>query len=187
MAHTADGTGPGTWDAFEREALPHADGLFRFALWLARDRSEAEDLVQETMSQALTSFHRFTPGTNCRAWLVSILQHVRSNRWRAKSREPVVSDPEDRFARAVPFVPPVPEDLTDEELLTALRRIPVPYQEVILLCDVQELSYKEIAASLEIPVGTVMSRLHRGRALLRTELGGHRRWFGSQRATGGDA
>ena len=187
MAGEAVGTSSGHWDAFEREALPHADGLFRFALWLARDRTEAEDLVQETMSQALTSFHRYTPGTNCRAWLVSILRHVRSNRCRVKSREPVVDDPDERFARALQFVPPVPQELTDEDLLGALRRIPGQYQEVIILCDVQELTYKEIAASLGIPVGTVMSRLHRARALLRTELAGYRGAFGRQSATGGDA
>jgi RNA polymerase sigma-70 factor (ECF subfamily) len=162
------------WGTFEREALPHAEGLFRLALWLVRDRAEAEDLVQETLSQALTSFHRYKPGTNCRAWLTSILQHVRSNRWRSKSREPVVSDPEERFARSLAFVPPVPDELTDEDLLAAVRRLPEQYQEVILLCDVQELTYKEIAAALGIPLGTVMSRLHRGRDLLRTELAGYR-------------
>jgi RNA polymerase sigma-70 factor (ECF subfamily) len=162
------------WSVFEREALPHADGLFRLALWLVRDRSEAEDLVQETLSQALTSFHRYKPGTNCRAWLTTILQHVRSNRWRAKSKEPVVSDPEERFAKALAFVPPIPDQLTDEDLLAALRRIPSQYQEVMLLCDVQELTYKEIAAALGIPIGTVMSRLHRGRDLLRIELAGYR-------------
>jgi RNA polymerase sigma-70 factor (ECF subfamily) len=181
-----EGSGPmeSDWEAFEREALPHADRLFRFALWLVRDRTEAEDLVQETMSQALASFHRYELGTNCRAWLMSILQHVRSNRWRAKSREPLVSDPEERFARALPFVPPVPQELTDEDLLAALQRIPQQYQEVILLCDVQELSYKEIASTLGIPMGTVMSRLHRGRDLLRTELAGYRATLGRQPAVG---
>jgi RNA polymerase sigma-70 factor (ECF subfamily) len=70
------------WVAFETEAMPHVDRLFRHAMWLVRNRAEAEDLVQETLVQALQSFHRFTPGTNCRAWLVSILQHVRLNRLR---------------------------------------------------------------------------------------------------------
>ena len=187
MTQTANSPGSGAWEAFEREAMPHADGLFRFAVWLVRDRGEAEDLVQETMSQALTSFHRYTPGTNCRAWLVRILQNVRNSRWRAKSREPVVHDPDDRFALALPFVASVPENLTDEDLLSALRKLPEHYQEVILLSDVQDLTYKEIASSLDIPIGTVMSRLHRGRALLRSELGGYRAAFGPQRATGGDA
>jgi RNA polymerase sigma-70 factor, ECF subfamily len=158
------------WAAFEAEALPHVDRLFRLALWLERSRHEAEDLVQETMTQALESFHRFRPGTNCRAWLVTILQHVRSNRHRARQRSPLVDDPDDRIANTIPFIAPVPETLTDEDILGALGRIPVQFQEVIVLCDVEGLTYKEIANALAIPVGTVMSRLHRGRASLRSEL-----------------
>jgi RNA polymerase sigma-70 factor (ECF subfamily) len=73
---TADSDKGPRWLAFEAEAMPHVDRLFRHAMWLERNREEAEDLVQETLTQALQSFHRFTPGTNCRAWLVSILQHV---------------------------------------------------------------------------------------------------------------
>ena len=158
------------WAAFEAEALPHVDRLFRLALWFERNRHEAEDLVQETMTQALQSFHRFQPGTNCRAWLVTILQHVRSNRRRSRSRSPLVSDPDDAIAKTTPFVPPVPQHLTDEDVLGALRGIPTQFQEVIVLCDVEDLTYKEIADALAIPLGTVMSRLHRGRALLRLEL-----------------
>jgi RNA polymerase sigma-70 factor (ECF subfamily) len=160
----------GRWAAFEAEAMPHADRLFRLAMWWERDRREAEDLVQDTLVQALQAFHRFTPGTNCRAWLLSILQHVRSNRHRTKRRRFTFEDPDDRIAETVPFVPPVPQHLTDEDLLAALREIPEAYQDIILLCDVEELTYKEIAAALAIPIGTVMSRLHRGRALLRQEL-----------------
>lgn len=158
------------WAAFEAEVLPHMDRLFRFAMWFAGERLEAEDLVQETLMEALQSFHRFKPGTNCSAWLMSILRHVRSNRRRTLSRASLVSDVDDRIAGAVPFVPPVPEELTDEEVLAALKRVPLEYQEVILLCDIEELTYKEIAAVLAIPMGTVMSRLHRGREALRREL-----------------
>lgn len=159
------------WAGFEAEALPHLESLFRMAMWFERDRQEAEDLVQETLKQALESFHRYTAGTNCRAWLMSILQHVRSNRRRARGRSPVVSaDAGELLASTLPFVPPVPEHLTDDELLGALRRIPTQYQEVIVLSDVDELPYKDIATTLSIPIGTVMSRLHRGRALLRQEL-----------------
>src|SRR6266581_698296 len=170
------------WAAFEAEALPHLDRLFRLAMWFERNRSEAEDLVQETMMQALQSFHRFQPGTNCRAWLTTILQNVRSNRRRARGRSPLVDDPDDRIGHATPFVPPVPQELTDEELLDALGRIPVVFQEVIVLCDVEELTYKEIADALAIPLGTVMSRLHRGRALLRAELGTKIRSLNRRRA-----
>jgi len=168
------------WAAFEAEALPHLDRLFRLALWFERNRHEAEDLVQETMMQALQSFHRFRPGTNCRAWLVTILQHVRSNRQRARQRSPLVDDPDDRIANTIPFVAPVADTLTDEEMLGALGRIPVQFQEVIVLCDVEELTYKEIADALVIPLGTVMSRLHRGRALLRSELGASKATVGAR-------
>lgn len=160
----------GVWAAFQAEALPHLEALFRFAMWLEQERDRAEDLVQETLIEALQSFHRFRTGTNCRAWLISILRHVRSNRQRSSSRLSLVSDPEDRITEAIPFVPPVPQQLTDEEVLAALRRIPQQYQEVIILCDVEEMAYKEIGEALRVPVGTVMSRLHRGRALLRAEL-----------------
>jgi RNA polymerase sigma-70 factor (ECF subfamily) len=158
------------WSAFEREVLPHADRLFRLAMWFERNRADAEDAVQDTMMQALRSFHRYQPGTNCRAWLATILQRVISNRRRARGRSILVSDPDDGFASMVPFVPPVPQHLTDEEMLQALRRLPVPFQEVVVLCDVEELTYKEAAEALAIPLGTVMSRLHRGRAHLRAEL-----------------
>ena len=168
---TASGAADDAWAAFEAEALPHADRLFRLAMWLERDRAEAEDLVQETMMQALRSFHRFQPGTNCRAWLNAILQHVRSNRRRARNRAPLADEPFEHVGRTLAFVPPVPQVLTDEDLLGALARLPIVYQDVILLCDVEELTYREIAAALSIPLGTVMSRLHRGRALLRSELG----------------
>lgn len=156
--------------AFEAEAMPHVDRLFRLARWFERDRRDAEDLVQEALVQALKSFHRFVPGTNCRAWLVTILQHVRLNRRRAAARLPTVADADDWIADTVAFVPAVPQQLTDDDLLSALRRIPERHQEVILLCDVEEMSYREIAEALSVPIGTVMSRLHRGRALLRQQL-----------------
>ncbi len=160
----------GLWTAFEAEAMPHVDRLFRLAMWWERDRREAEDLVQDTLVQALQSFHRFATGTNCRAWLVTILHHVRSNRRRTKLRLLTVEDPDDRIAETVPFVPPVPQHLTDVDIVAALRGIPEAYQDIILLSDVEELTYKEIAAALKIPIGTVMSRLHRGRTVLRRHL-----------------
>ena len=160
----------GVWAAFEAEALPHLDRLFRLAMWFERDRAEAEDLVQETLKEALASFHRFKAGTNCRAWLVSILQHVRGNRQRAKSRSLFIDDPEELAARTVPFTPPVPQELTDEDVLAALGRLPAHYQGVIVLCDVEELSYKEIAAALNEAPGTSRAQLSRARARLRELL-----------------
>jgi RNA polymerase sigma-70 factor (ECF subfamily) len=170
MAKQANPHDSDAWAAFEGEVLPHTDRLFRLAMWFERNRADAEDVVQETMMQALRSFHRFQPGTNCRAWLATILQRVVSNRRRAKGRSFLISDPDDRIANTVPFVPPVPQDLTDEVVLGSLQRLPMEFQDVILLCDVEDLSYKEAAEALAIPIGTVMSRLHRGRARLRSEL-----------------
>jgi len=164
------GSDSGSQSPFETEVLPHADRLFRLAMWFERNRTDAEDVVQDTLMQALRSFHRFRPGSNCRAWLVTILQRVVSNRRRAKGRSIIVSDPDDRLAQTVPFLPPVPQHITDEVMLASLRRLPLAFQEVIVLCDVEELSYKEAAEALGIPVGTVMSRLHRGRAQLRADL-----------------
>lgn len=160
----------GARSTFEREVLPHLDRLFRMAMWLERNRADAEDAVQETMVQALRSFHRYEPGTNCRAWLLTILHRVISNRRRARGRSILVNDPDDLIAQTVAFVPPVPQELTDELVLSSLRQLPPVFQEIILLCDVEDLSYKEAAEVLGIPTGTVMSRLHRGRARLRVEL-----------------
>jgi RNA polymerase sigma-70 factor (ECF subfamily) len=122
------------------------------------------------MVQSLQSFPRFAPGTNCRAWLLSILHHVRLNRQRKQGRVIVDSEVEERVSHVLPFVPPVPDRLTDEGVLAALRQIPPHHQQVILLCDVEEMTYKEAAAALDVPVGTVTSRFHRGRELLRIQL-----------------
>jgi len=171
------------WATFETEAMPHVSSLFRVALWLTRDRAEAEDLLQETLMQALSSFHRFAQGTNCRAWLVSILYHMQSKRRRTAARLHLVSDAEERIAETTAFEPPTPQNLTDEEVLGALERLPRAFQEVVILADIEEMSYKEIASALEVPVGTVMSRISRGRKLLRAELAGYANAHGFGRST----
>lgn len=158
------------WEEFEAEALPHLPALFRLAMWLVRDRTEAEDLVQETFTQALQSFHRFQRDTNCRAWLVRVMYHTNSNRRRANARFRLVSDTDERIAETVAFDPPTPQGLTDDEVLRALRSLPTQFQEVVLLSDIEDMTYKEVAETLDVPIGTVMSRLHRGRKLMRSEL-----------------
>ena len=172
------------WAAFELEALPHLGGLFRLAMWLVRDRAEAEDLVQDTFIQALQSFHRFERGTNCRAWLVRVMFHLNSNRRRALARLHLVSSDDERIAETIAFDPPTPEGLTEEEVLRALRSLPAQFEEVLLLSDVEDMTYKEIAETLDVPIGTVMSRLHRGRKLMRAELANyaHSRGIGKQSA-----
>jgi RNA polymerase sigma-70 factor (ECF subfamily) len=165
------------WAAFEAEAMPLMADVFRVALYLARDREEAEDLTQETFAQALKSFHRYTSGTNCRAWLVTILYHLNSKRRRRLGKLKLVEDVEEQITNTVAFEPPIPEHLTDEEILQALERIPKQFREVVLLTDVEEFSYKEVAELLQTPIGTVMSRLHRGRRLLRQQLTEYARKF----------
>jgi RNA polymerase sigma-70 factor (ECF subfamily) len=182
---TRVGEAAGQWTEFEAVALPHLESLFRLALWLERDRHGAEDLVQETFAQALQSFHRFEPGTNCRAWLVSILQHLRSNRRRTLARQPPLSDVadvEEQLAETLAYEPPTPEGLSEDEVLVALKKLPASFQEAIVLADVEQFSYKEIAEILGIPLGTVMSRLHRARKLLRTELAAYANARGIGRA-----
>ena len=172
------------WAAFETEALPHLSALFRVAMWLVRDRAEAEDLVQDTFMQALQSFHRFEKGTNCRAWLIRVMFHVNSNRRRAKARLQVVSDTDEHIAETVAFDPPMPQGLTEEEVLRALRSLPRQFEEVVLLSDIEDMTYKEIAETLGVPIGTVMSRLHRGRKMMRVELASYAnsRGIGGQNA-----
>jgi RNA polymerase sigma-70 factor (ECF subfamily) len=166
------------WAAFEAEAVPLMPDVFRVAYWLVRNREEAEDLTQETFSQALKSFHRYTPDTNCRAWLVTILYRLNGKRRLKLGQLKLVEDTEEQIAQTVAFEPPIPQELTDEDILKAIAAIPPKFSQIVLLTDVEDFSYKEVAELLQVPIGTVMSRLHRGRRLLRQELTEYRRTFG---------
>jgi len=158
-------------EEFESAALPHINDLYRTAARVIGNRGEAEDLVQETYLQAWKSFHRFEPGTNCRAWLFKILFHLIQHQLRRWYKSKLVQESDEMLLQdTVAYEPPVPEHLSDEDVLAALEKISVQYREVVLLADVQEFSYKEVATTLGVPVGTVMSRLSRGRKLLRAEL-----------------
>ena len=166
------------WAAFEAEALPLMADVFRAANYLARNRETAEDLTQETFAEALKSFHRYTPGTNCRAWLVTILYHLNSKRRHKSGQLKLVEDTAEQIAQTVAYVPAIPEELKDEEILRALERLPQAFRDVVVLTDVEEFSYKEVAEFLQVPIGTVMSRLSRGRKLLRQQLTDYARNFG---------
>ena len=165
-------------ETFEAEALGFSGQLFRVALRLCHDREKAEDLVQETYLQAWRSFQRFELGTNLRAWLYKILFNVYYSGIRRERLE--LAPIEETIAETIAYDPPTPQHLTEEEVLTALERIPRDFQVPVVLADVEELSYREIADALQIPLGTVMSRLHRGRKLLRMELGNYARNAGYQ-------
>lgn len=156
---------------FEKEAMPHLGDLFRTATRVTGDRSRAEDVVQETFLQAWKSFGRFQPGTNCRAWLYKILFHCLSHYRRKFLRFPLLDDATGFLESSIPYSAPIPESLTDEQILAALDRIPVDFRSVVLLSDVEEFAYKEVAEILGIPIGTVMSRLSRARKMLRGHLG----------------
>ncbi len=166
------------WDAFEAEALPLLPDLLRIARWIMRGSDGAEDLAQETLSEALRSFHRYEQGTNCKAWMTRIMYNLNSKRLRKLSRMRLVEDVEELIAETVASEPSIPQNITDEDVLAALRKIPDSFREIVILADVEEFSYREISELLEIPAGTVMSRLHRGRKLLRSELAVYARHFG---------
>ena len=166
------------WEDFEQEAMPLVADLFRVAMFLKRNLPAAEDLVQETMMQALKSFHRYEKGTNCKAWLTTIMYHTHYKQLRKQTNLHLVADTEEKIAETVQFEAPIPQHLTDEDVLQALKKVPENFREIVLLCDVEGFAYKEIASFLDVPMGTVMSRLHRGRKILRGELAVYARNYG---------
>jgi RNA polymerase sigma-70 factor (ECF subfamily) len=166
---------------FEQAALPHLDALYTSALHLARNRDDAEDLLQETILRAYRCFHQFTPGTNCRAWLLTILYNNFRTAYRRSGREQLASSSEEfkQEIEAQSFAEsdkrPSPEDLavgrnTAYIIRRALAALPEEFRETLLLVDLQELNYQEVADVLHIPLGTVKSRVSRGRVLLRSAL-----------------
>jgi RNA polymerase sigma-70 factor (ECF subfamily) len=163
---------------FEQLALPLLDALYNFARWLTNDVTEAEDLVQETFAKALRGFDSFTVGTDFRAWVFRILRNTfLTSRTGLQAKLTVPLDPEDDLPATVTWETPETLALasaTREALQSALEQLPVAYREVILLCDVEEMKYAEIAEVLAVPIGTVMSRLARGRKAMRELLRGQR-------------
>ena len=169
-------------DRFEAEAMPHLNDIFRTATRILGDRARAEDVAQEVYLQAWKSFHRFEPGTNCRAWLFKILFHCVNHHRRKWFRFPLLKETEEFVEANLTYAEPIPEHLTDEDILAALDQIPADYRAVILMVDVEEFAYKDAAEILEIPIGTIMSRLSRGRKLLREKLREVARSYGIIRA-----
>lgn len=155
---------------FEDAALPHLNDLYRTATRLLADSTKADDVVQDVYLQAWKSFDRFEVGTNCRAWLYKILFHVVHHHRRKWFNARMVKESQDILDQVTTSKEPVLEHLTDEEILGALDRVPQDFRAVVLLVDVDEFSYKETSAILNVPIGTVMSRLSRGRKFLREQL-----------------
>jgi RNA polymerase sigma-70 factor (ECF subfamily) len=172
-------------DAFQTEALVHMDALYGVALRMTKNERDAEDLVQDTFLKAYTHFAKYREGTNCKAWLFKILTNTFINRYRKKSKERVylVNDKDYRplAERAVaPKENPFEQGAESEEdwykklfsdkVKTALEEVPVDFRMVVLLADLYDFSYKETAEIVGCPIGTVMSRLYRGRRLLASKL-----------------
>ena len=167
---------------FEEEALALADQVFRVARHLAGSRDEAEDLVQETYARAFRSWRSYTPGTNLRAWLLRILTNLNIDRGRRSQRAPQTQALEandyylyDRLAADGSGGGPADEErvverLSQDDIVSALSAVPHDFRDVIVLVDIGDFSYQDAAQILDIPIGTVMSRLHRGRRILKREL-----------------
>ncbi len=166
---------------FERDVVPYLGQLHAAALRMTRNRSDAEDLVQETLIKAYAAFHQFQPGTNLRAWLYKILTNTFISAYRKSQREPAQAPGgafrEDQHATPGPFASPARsaetealEQFADSDILRALGDLPAEFKAVIYLADILGYSYREIARIMATPIGTVMSRLHRGRSKLRRQL-----------------
>ena len=167
---------------FEEEALALSDQVFRVARHLAGSREDAEELVQETYARAFRSWRSYTPGTNLRAWLLRILTNLNIDRGRRSQRAPQMSPLEandyylyDKLAAGAESgggadEERVVERLSQDDIVSALSAVPHDFRDVVVLVDIGDFSYQDAAQILDIPIGTVMSRLHRGRRILKREL-----------------
>ncbi|MEW6194042.1 MAG: sigma-70 family RNA polymerase sigma factor [Bacteroidota bacterium] len=168
------------YSEFEKEALPHRDSLYNYALRLTGDEDDADDLVQETYLKAFRFFDKFERGTNCKAWLFRILKNSYINDYRKLKKEPGKVDYDDvqNFYETIKsdeveskhYEQDAFSNLLDDDVSSALAKLPEDFRTVIILSDIEGFTYEEIADFVDIPVGTVRSRLHRARKMLYAQL-----------------
>lgn len=177
---------------FNEEILPHLDAIYNFALKLTANSDDAEDLVQDTIVKAYRFFSSYEKGTNAKGWLFRILKNSYINNYRKASRQPHKVD----YDEIEPFYETIRSEqsdttdmesrmygeMMDDDVTSALNRLPEDFRTVVLLCDIEGFSYEEIANMVDVPIGTIRSRLHRGRNLLKAELTDYaaRRGYGEE-------
>jgi len=165
---------------FEREALPHSDLLYNYALRMTNNAADADDLLQETFLKAFRFWDKYEKGTNIRAWLFRIMKNSYINRYRKESKEPETVDYDDvqniytairtEAAESGDLQEALEKNLLEDDVAEAVASLPEEFRTVVILCDIEGLTYEEIAEFIDCPLGTVRSRLHRGRKLLRGKL-----------------
>ena len=165
---------------FEREAIPHNDILYNYALRMTANPDDAKDLVQETFLKAYRFWDKYEKGTNIRAWLFRIMKNSYINRYRKEKKEPATVDYDEiqNFYNTIRYESSDPNDLQEkifgglleDDVARAIESLPEDFRTVIILCDIEGLMYEEIAEFVDSPIGTVRSRLHRGRKMLRDKL-----------------
>lgn len=171
-----------SYEVFEKEFWPQADALYTFAFNLTHDDSDADDLIQETYMKAFQSINSYEKGTNPKAWLFKILRNNFINKYRSASRRPTVSsiddvilsanadDEDPKYPTHVDLRTEIFDSMMGDEVTVSINSLPVDFRIVILLCDIEGFTYEEIASILGVPIGTVRSRLHRARNLLKNKL-----------------
>lgn len=174
-------------EVFENQVLEHMDALYSVALRLTRNPADAQDLLQDALVRALRFHHKFKQGTYLKAWLLTILRNTFINDYRKRARRPMLVEwtgveapPEVRVDPDMGFYPEELKaenvlELLNDDVRTAVDALPEGHRRTVIMADLQDMSYKEIASAMHCPLGTVMSRLHRGRRLLRESLGAARR------------
>ena len=175
-----DTTPNAIYDDFQREAVPHMDALYHYALRMTGSNDDAKDLLQETYLKAFRFWNKYEKGTNVRAWLYRIMKNTFINMYRKEAEEPAMVDFDeikefyhgmlDDSADGSDHQDEIFDKMFDDDVSKALESLPEEFRTAVLLCDIEGMSYEEIAGFVSVPVGTVRSRLHRGRKLLYVKL-----------------